>query len=231
MKTVLITGAGGNLGRAAVRKFMNDSWFVLATVSPGKQLPEITPEKGEVFALDLRDEVRAESLVSEIVAKYRRLDVALFLAGGYAGGGIEKTGADQLQRMSELNFNTTYFAARHTFLYMKKQGRGRIVFIGARPALEPDFGKHNVAYALSKSLLLRLAEYFNADAGTSDIVTHIIVPATIDTPENRKAMPDADTSGWVSPDEIAEKMLSVCSPETVSGKDTVIKLYEKRNQA
>ena len=63
-----------------------------------------------------------------------------------------------------------------------------------------------VAYGLAKSLIIRLAELMNLEAKGKNVVTSVVVPSTIDTPQNRKAMPDADFNKWVKPEDIKEEI-------------------------
>ena len=114
----------------------------------------------------------------------------------WPAGMADATG-NEVKTMFAINFETAYNVARPVYSHMCGRGKGRIVLMGARPALEPAAAKTSVAYALSKSLLFKLAEILNADAEGKDVVTHVVVPSTIDTPNNRKWMPNADFDSWV----------------------------------
>ena len=225
-KTVLITGASGNLGKATVEKFISAGYKVIATVSPRKTLPVDPAGDLETVEADLRNEGQVNEVISQIITKHKTIDGALLLAGGFAAGGIKVADGESLKNMYELNFETAYFAARPVFLQMQKQPTGgRIVLVGARPALIPKEGKNVIAYALSKSLLFTLAEYFNAEGASQNVVTSVIVPSTIDTPANRQSMPKADFSKWVKAEEIAEIMEFICSQKAGSLREPVYKVY------
>ncbi len=203
MKTVLITGAGGNLGAAAVKAFGAAGWKVIAVVSPGK-LPE---NHGSVLyrEADLSLESAGSQLISSLIGEFGRIDAALLLVGGFEAGGIEKTGIEALRRMYSLNFETAYYLARPLSTHMR--GHGKMILIGARPAMDPKAGKELVAYGLSKSLLFKLAEYLNAAAERT--MAHVVVFRALDTPQNRESMPKADRSRWVHPDRVAAIMLKL----------------------
>ena len=82
-----------------------------------------------------------------------------------------------------------------------------------------------VAYGLAKSLIFRLAELMNAEAKGSNVVTSVVVPSTIDTPQNRSAMPDASFDTWVKPEAIAELIHFHCTDAAATLREPVIKVY------
>lgn len=224
-KTVIITGAAGNLGKATVDQFVKDGYEVVASISPGKKSGFVSTEQVEYREADLTDESQSASFVTEVVKTKGQINAALLLVGGFAMGNIEKTDGAALKKMYSLNFETAYFIARPVFLQMKKQKQGRIILVGSRPSLDAKAGKNVLAYALSKSLLYKLAEYLNAEGAADNIVTSVIVPSTIDTPENRAAMPDADFASWVKPEEIAKNLVHLCSAAGSVLREPILKLY------
>ena len=108
---------------------------------------------------------------------------------------------------------------------MMKQNSGRIFIIGSKPGLNAVNSKGMVAYGLAKSLIFRLAELMNAEAKGTNVVTSVIVPSTIDTPQNRKAMPDADPAKWVRPEAIADVIYFYCTGAAAVLREPVIKVY------
>jgi NAD(P)-dependent dehydrogenase (short-subunit alcohol dehydrogenase family) len=225
-KKVLITGATGNLGTSVVDQFKNDGYRVAVTVTPGKKS---SAGFSDVLVLeaDLTNERQSAEVVQEVIQEFKSIDAALLLVGGFAAGKIEDSDGALLKKMFALNFETAYNIARPVFLQMKKQQRGRIVLVGARPALQAKDGKNFMAYALSKSLLFKLAEFLNEDGSASDVVTSVLVPSTIDTPTNRAAMPKANFADWVSPDEIANALAFLCSDHGHALRQPVLKMYGK----
>lgn len=225
-KNVLITGASGNLGKVVVDKFLSQDYNVIAIVSPGKNLGFKTDDAVQLYEADLTDEKSVSMVIEEIVAKHSILDAALLLVGGFAPGSITETDGSLLKKMFSLNFDTAYFVARPVFHQMLVQDNGgRIVFVGARPALRPKEGKNTLAYALSKSLLFKLADFLNAEGSSKNVTASVVVPSTIDTEVNRKAMPDKDFTAWVTTEEIAEAMAFLCSEKGKPLRETVLKIY------
>ena len=225
-KNILITGASGNLGKATVLRFLNDGHRVIAIVSPGKTLGFEVLGDIVVVEANLEDERSVATVVTKIIAGNKSIDVALLLVGGYAPGSVFESDAALLKKMYSQNFETAYFSARPIFSQMIKQpSGGRIVFIGARPALLAKDGKGSLAYALSKSLIFKLADFLNAEGASKNVISSVIVPSTIDTPVNRAAMPGADFSSWVKPEAIAEVMAFVASDAGGALRDSVLKVY------
>ena len=108
---------------------------------------------------------------------------------------------------------------------MAKQNNGRIFIIGSRPGLDAKNGKGMVAYGLAKSLVFRLAELLNDEARGQNVVASIVVPSTIDTEANRKAISNADFTGWVKAEQIADVIYYYSSEAASALREPVIKVY------
>lgn len=204
MKTAIVTGASGNLGQAVVNRFLAAGYRVVGMVSRRNVIAGHTDGFYEKMAIDLTEADSAERLTASVISTYGSVDIAVLTAGGFAMGGMAETTAADLMDQYKLNFETAYNIARPVFIQMLKQGRGRIYLVGSRPGLDTRNGKGMVAYTLAKSLLFRLAELMNEEAKGQDVVTSVVVPGTIDTPQNREAMPGANADNWVKPETIAD---------------------------
>ncbi|MDF2156906.1 SDR family NAD(P)-dependent oxidoreductase [Algoriphagus sp. CAU 1675] len=203
-RNIIITGAAGNLGSAVVEKFKREGYHVIALVQPGKD--EMVEEADDNYEVDVTDEASVTEFVKEYQLQYAELDALALLVGGFAMGDLENTGRAEIEKMFALNFFSAYNLVRAFFPIMKKQQKGTFLFVGARPALELGKATQTIAYALSKRLVLSLAEILEVETIGTSIQSHVFVPSIIDTPQNREAMPDSDFSKWVSPQEIAESM-------------------------
>ena len=209
-KHIIITGANGNMGAAAVKKFLSEDYYVIAVDHSGSHLGFAEGHSNfELHEVDLDNEDAAHLFFQEIISLKGKIDAALLLVGGFTMGNIETTDISTVKKMFTLNFETAYNAARPLFQHMLNNNYGRLVFVGAKPALDPNAGKDVIAYALSKSLLFKLAEFLNAEASGKNVEVTVIVPGTLDTAINRKNMPGADTSKWTKLEEIAEELFKV----------------------
>ncbi len=164
-KTVIVTGAAGNMGQAVVRKFLKEGYHVIGTIVPNDPVSiDITDEHFEKIAVDLMSEDAAQAAVSGIINKNKTIDVAVLTVGGFAMAKIADTKSADIMKQYKLNFETAYHIARPVFIQMMQQGFGRIFLVGSRPGLSAKDGKGMIAYGLSKSLIFRLAELLNDEA-------------------------------------------------------------------
>lgn len=226
MKIAIITGASGNLGQAAIKEFIKEEYFVIGTVIPGDTVNLNFPDSHfQKTVVDLLNQDDSQKFVDEVINKYGRIDVVVLTVGGFASGSISETKASDIAKQYKLNFETAYNIARPVFMQMKKQSRGRIFIIGSRPGIDARNGKGMVAYGLAKSLLFRLADLLNDEAKGQDIVTSVVVPSTIDTEANRKALPLADFGSWVKAEQIARVIIYYSGDSASVLREPVIKVY------
>jgi NAD(P)-dependent dehydrogenase (short-subunit alcohol dehydrogenase family) len=225
-KTIIITGANGNLGAATVKKFLDEGYKVVAVDHSGSHLGFAAGHDNfELRQVDLSDEAASTDFIAEVISLYGKVDGALLLVGGFAMGDIGATDGEALRKMYSLNFETAYFLARPLFQHMVENGYGRLVFMGARPAIKPEQGKGALAYSLTKAMLFNLADLLNATAKGKNVVSAVVAPSTIDTPVNRQSMPDADPTTWVQPGQIADVLEFICSEKGVPLRESVYKVY------
>jgi NAD(P)-dependent dehydrogenase (short-subunit alcohol dehydrogenase family) len=226
-KTAIITGVAGNLGKAVAKKFIDEGYGVFGTILDKSVAANFQKGSFEEITLDLLDEKNCQKFVADVIEKRGKVDVAVLTAGGFTMGNIDSTTAGDIYKQYQLNFETAYNMARPLFVQMMKQNSGRIFLIGSRAGLVSVIAKGTIAYSLSKSLIFRLAEIMNAESKGKDVVTSVIVPSTIDTPQNRKSMPEADFGTWVTPAQIAGTIFFYSSEEATAVREPVIKIYNK----
>ena len=226
MKTVIITGANGNLGKAVTKEFLDKNYRVIATIAGENTRSEFQVHPNlELSVVDLTSENETTVFVETIIQKYQVIDAALLLVGGFAMGDLAATSGDDLHKQISLNFETAYYVTRPLFAHMLANKKGRIVFIGARPAINAAQGKGLIAYGLSKSLLFKLAEFLNEEARGTKLTVSVVVPSTLDTALNRKSMPDINPDNWVKPGDIAETLEFLVSDKSSTLRETVLKMY------
>ena len=214
---VIVTGAGGNLGSAVARGFLKaGARLCLAELTAellSRRYPDLTSDGGHYLAapVDANDPDSVQGMVEAVIARLGRLDVLINTVGGYrAGVPVHETPIETWDGMMSLNARTAFIASRAVVPHMLRQGSGKIVSVAARPGLQGR--AQSAAYSASKSAVLRLTESLSAELRDSGINVNCVIPGTLDTPPNREAMPEADTSRWVAPDSLAEVILFLASP-------------------
>jgi NAD(P)-dependent dehydrogenase (short-subunit alcohol dehydrogenase family) len=222
-KIVLVTGANGGLGTAVTQTFLDIGAKV---VGSARYIQQAVFASANFIAIpaDISTGTGAKALIDQVVQKFGRLDVLAHTVGGFAGGqAVTETDDGTFQQMLDLNLNATFYLLRAAIPVMRKSGQGRIIAIGSRAAEEPGAGVG--AYSASKAAmvsLIRTVAIENRDVG---ITANVILPGTIDTPANRKAMPKADFSTWVHPENIASLMVWLASDAAKDVNGAVIPVY------
>jgi NAD(P)-dependent dehydrogenase (short-subunit alcohol dehydrogenase family) len=226
MKNVIVTGASGNMGQAIVKKFQAEGYHVIGTMLANDTTPlqfDITNfEKAEV---DLLNEEASANFIHSVAEKFKTIDAVVLTVGGFVTGAVAETSTADIIKQIQLNFETAYNIVRPVFVQMKKQNKGRIFMTGSKPGLHSFHGIGLVAYSLGKSLIFRLADLMNDEVKGMNVFTSVIVPSTIDTPQNRKSMPGAKFCDWVKPEDIADVIYYYCSDKASALRDPVIKIY------
>jgi len=203
-RNIIITGSAGNLGTAVVSKFKREGFKVIAVISPGSD--QEVEEADDVYHVDVTNEQSVQDFSKEYQIQYGSLECMALLVGGFALGGIDETSSKDIEKMIQLNFFSAFNMVKHFIPLMRKANNGTFLFVGAKPALHPNEGKDVLAYALSKSMVIDLADFIANETADLKVRSHVFVPSIIDTPQNRASMPDADFGDWVKTDEIAEAM-------------------------
>lgn len=226
MKTVLVTGASGNLGRDLVDHLHQRGYAILATLGSPREidrfnhLPHVRTQ-----VVNVLDERSVTAFFDDNATL--PIHAAVLLVGGFAMGTLEETTSDMLQTMYERNFLSAFQIVKPLMTQFKRQKHGQFILIGARPSLRADEGKNAFAYAISKTLVFKLAELINADGNQQGVQATVVVPGIIDTPANRAAMPDADPANWVPTDNLAELITFLLSDTGRMTHETVVKIYNQ----
>lgn len=215
---IIITGAGGGLGAAVCAAFHESGATVIAIERVWRETrPYIT------VAADLSAAEGARKMI-EKTREHGPVEALVHLVGGFRGGTpVQETSDADWDLMMSINVTVAFNAIRAALTPMLAARRGRIVAIGARAAVEasPKFA----AYAVSKAALVALVKNVAAEVKDSGITANVILPSTIDTPANRKAMPQSDFSRWVAPQSIAKLIAWLCSDQAADVNGAVIPIY------
>jgi NAD(P)-dependent dehydrogenase (short-subunit alcohol dehydrogenase family) len=205
----LVTGAAGNVGRAVVAALVARGARVAAADRAGAAAPA-----GEGVAAfggtDLADPAACAALVADVVARFGRLDGVAHTVGGFAMAPAAEADPAFWEGMFRLNALTTLNLFRAALPQLRGRG-GALVAVSAGAALRAP--ARLGAYAAGKAAVLRLVEAFADELKAEGVRVNAVLPGTIDTPQNRASMPDADPALWVRPAEVAAAIAFLLSPE------------------
>lgn len=222
-KVVLITGAKGGLGTFVTKAFLA-AGVQVAGVSRSIKDTDFASPAFQAFPAELSTGEKTGELVDAVCGRYGRVDAVVHLLGGYSGGlSVAETGDDIFDEMFDLNLRSFFLLTRAVLPRMRAQKSGRLLAIGSRAAVDPV--AMAAAYSASKAALVSLVRSValeNQDAGIS---ANVILPGAIDTPANRAAMPGADPSKWVRPEEIANLLVYLAGDESSQLSGAVIPFY------
>jgi NAD(P)-dependent dehydrogenase (short-subunit alcohol dehydrogenase family) len=216
-KVVMVTGANGNIGQVVARRFAAQG---ATLVLVGRKEAELTPLVAELGGMpgvaDVTDESSMDALVKAVEEKYGHIDVLAHTVGGFASGQpVHEAGLDVWNKMMALNAGSVYVTCGRVARHMVEKGvQGRIIAILSKNAYKGT--AKAAAYSAAKAAAQRVLESMAAELREKGITVNGIVPSTIDTPQNREGMPNADYSKWVQPEEIADAMLYLASEKAKS---------------
>ncbi|MEO8754273.1 MAG: SDR family NAD(P)-dependent oxidoreductase [Casimicrobiaceae bacterium] len=212
--TVLVTGATGNLGRAVAAAFAaRGANLGLLDRKPDRLEAAYGKASAKLLFLpaDLLDAAQVEAAAKSAMDRFGRIDVLCNIAGGFRmGAPVHETTDADWNFLFDINARTLLHAARAVVPRMLAGGSGRVVNIGAFSAQKGAAGMG--AYIASKSAVIRLTETMAAELREKNINVNCVLPTTIDTPENRAAMPKVDPGRWVAPDDLASVIVFLASP-------------------
>ncbi len=231
-RVVMVTGAAGNLGSAVAQAFQAAGAKLVLVDRAADRLQRLFPDLVDspnyflATSVDMTDADAVEAMVDEAIKRFGRVDVLANTVGGFrAGTPVHETSFETWDFLLNLNARTVFTASRAIIPHMLRERSGRIVNVAARAALKG--GARMAAYSVSKSGVMRLTESMAAELKKDGINVNCVLPGTIDTPQNRKAMPNANHSRWVKPEAIADVILFLASDAAGAVQGAAIPVYGK----
>lgn len=205
-KIIVVTGGFGALGTAVARTLVGHGARVALLDRSAPAPPALAAELGSghffLGGVDLTDAAAARAAMDAVAAQLGGIDALVNVAGGFRWEKLEGGDPATWDLMFAVNLKTAVNASRAALPHLLVRGAGRIVNIGAGAAAKGSVGMG--AYTAAKSGVQRFTESLADELKDRNITVNAVLPGTIDTPQNRADMPDADVSRWVAPDAIAE---------------------------
>jgi len=231
-RVIVVTGAAGNLGSAVVDQFLQAGGTVAGLDHRRGRLgglfsPEMVDDRLFLYeGIDVTDQDAMLGLAEKIARQLGGVDVLVNTVGGFSyGETVYGLTSQTWNHMMDLNVKSFLNTVKAFVPEMVEKESGKIISVGAKAALQG--GALSGAYGAAKSALLRLTESLAAELKTFNIQVNCLIPGIIDTEENREAMPNADFSKWVMPDQLAQVILFLASSASDAISGTALPAYGK----
>lgn len=225
-KVVLVTGAAGALGTVVSKKFFDKGAAVALFDKHIDLLANQWQDQERVMyqEVDLTRVSSVETSVGRVMERFGRIDALVNIAGGFTMGHLVHEAAEETwDYMLDLNAKSVFLMTKAVIPFMRKQKKGSVVNVSAKTAVKGGTGI--APYVVSKSAVIKLTECLAEENRQAGINVNCVLPSIIDTPANRKDMPDADFSLWVSPEAIADVILFLVSQESRAVHGASIPVY------
>ncbi len=232
-KVVMITGAGGAIARGIVEKFASEGAKLILVDRDKEAMQKCIDELGDtvgdylITGGDLGKVDDMNKVINEAVDKFGQIDVLAHAVGGWAGGKpVHETDIEVFEKQIYLNTRIVFITLGRVAKHMVDKGvKGSLVVILAKTGLSG--AKNTAAYAASKAGAQRIVESMALELKEHDIRVNGVMPSIADTPANRKSMPDADFSKWVTPAQIADAMAYLASDSASAISGQALGVYNK----
>ncbi len=229
-RAVVITGGTGGLGRALVRRLLDEDYRLAVTyLMPDEAREfedqfEVDEDRLLLTRVDATNPEAVATLFKDVADRWGSIHALVSLVGGWAGGrDVEETDDVRFERMLDLNLRSAFYAVRAAIPHLKEAGWGRIVLVGSRGAV--DYPESQAAFNIAKAGVVALAKSVAQELEGTGVTANVLMPSVIDTPVTRKSLPYADYVDWPTPDEIAAVAQFLLSDESGVMNGALVPVY------
>jgi len=208
-RVAVVTGGTGALGQAVTLRFLSDGATVAVPYAVRAERDRLYQrvaaadrDRLVMEPVDVTDLEAMTPFAASVVAARRKIDILVAGVGGFAGGSLLETDVDTWKRMLDLNLTTAFSAAKAVIPRMVQARYGRVVIVASRAVVPPAGGF--IAYTVAKVGAIAFSQALAQEMREHGVTVNAVLPSTMDTPANRAAMPNADRSGWVPVESVAD---------------------------
>ena len=223
---IVVTGGTGGLGIGVCRVLIQTGRRVVVTwvvERERERARELLGDSVELREVDVRSPGAVQEVVDALEADGGVWGLAHLVGGYHDGDPLEGLDLEAWEGQMALNLRSAAVVMRAVLPGMTRRGGGRVVAVSSRAAVRPFAGAS--AYAASKAGLIALVGAASEEVKHQGVTVNCVMPSVIDTPGNRAANPDADTSRWVRPEEIGEVIGFLLSPQASAVTGAAIPVY------
>jgi NAD(P)-dependent dehydrogenase (short-subunit alcohol dehydrogenase family) len=185
-KTVLITGAGGGIGRATVHHFAGKGWRVIGVDRAPLGTDDDFPKNGRFIQADISHPESADEIFQQARAFTFTLEALINNAAVQVAKPIVETSVEEWDSVMASNLRSVFLFVKHAHPLMKAAGGGAIVNVSSVHAIQTS--ANIAAYAASKGGLLALTRAMAIEFAPDNIRVNAILPGAVDTPMLRAGL-------------------------------------------
>ncbi len=226
----VVTGGTGALGMVVTEALLREGYQIAVPYTSERNIEPFERQIGDLKAqvtlirTDLTVETEVQNFVQTTLDKFGQIDVLVNTVGGFVGGiPVADMAEERWNFMMDLNLKSIFLCCKAVLPHMIERKCGKIVNTSARAGLSGVAGLG--AYSVSKNGVRILTESIAEEVKDLGINVNSLLVSIIDTPANRKGMPDEDHSRWVSPDDIAKVILFLISDDAAIINGAAIPVY------
>lgn len=225
-KTIVVTGGTGALGSAVLAKLLEEGAICHVPTSHAAAPKDFALAGQDRMKLAPNVDLGDAAAVDAFYASVPDLWASIHCAGAFAMSPIGEAEAKVFDDMIDANAKTAFLCCRAAARTLLASGvAGRIVNVTARAGLDPRKGSGMSAYTASKAAVAAITVALAEELKGSGILVNAVVPSTLDTEANRKAMPKADFAKWVSLEGAAEAIVHLASPKNMTISGALVPIY------
>lgn len=234
MKSILITGGTGGLGRVVTLQLIAEGYHCVVpyrTVEQAQELRSlIAPQQRDQLLLleaDLMKDSESERVFDAAVAQNDLYGFVHLLGGIRSFQPVAETSIEDWDALIHLNLRSLFLFSRLVMQYFQQKQEGRIITIGAMAALKPSATQ--AGYGVAKAGVSALTKILADEGRAVGVTANCILPSVIKTEANIAWGEETVIPDWITPEEIAAAVRYLLSEEAggVNGSD--LRLFGRMN--
>lgn len=234
MDTILITGGTGGLGATVTLALLDHGYRCLvpySNIASAQKLRETVAQPRQdriiLFEADLLREEGMQA-VDKRAEQYGNLYGLVHLLGGVRSfHPVSRTATEDWDFLMNVNLRSFFLAARLAMMHFERTLRGRIVSIGAMASVKPSAGQS--AYGVAKAGVAALTKILADEGRAMNVTANCIAPGIIRTAANLSWASEEETTGWVTPDEIAAMIVYLLGDAAAGVNGSVLHMFGGMN--
>ena len=191
-KVVIVTGAGGGLGKSHALEFARRGAKVVvndlggsvdgsggASDAANAVVEEIKAEGGEAIAngASVADQSGVQNMIDEVMSKWGRIDVLVNNAGILRDKSFHKISLEEFNAVMDVHFQGSVYTSHAVYPIMREQNFGRIIFTTSSGGLSGNFGQAN--YGAAKMAMIGLMNCLKIEGQKYNVHSSAVAPVAL----------------------------------------------------